>query len=114
MPPIIKVENLSKSYIINHEGQERYTAMRDVIANKAKKIFSFPSSLSTNKQLNKSTTEEFWALKDLNFEINQGSMSNHNKVYENLIDVLNNNSTMTASAFDGLKTVEMFSKIYYA
>ena len=41
-------------------------------------------------------------------------MSNHNKVYENLIDVLNNNSTMTASAFDGLKTVEMFSKIYYA
>ena len=113
MPPIIKVENLSKSYIINHEGQERYTAMRDVIAKKAKKIFSFPQSLRGTKQ-SKSTTEEFWALKDLNFEINQGSMSNHNKVYENLIDVLNNNSTMTASAFDGLKTVEMFSKIYYA
>ena len=85
---IIKVENLSKSYIINHEGQERYTAMRDVIANKAKKIFSFPKSFltnqrfndstnqqlksSTNQRFNKSTTEEFWALKDLNFEINQG------------------------------------------
>ena len=72
MPPIIKVENLSKSYIINHEGQERYTAIRDVIANKVKKIFSFPKNLSTNQRLNKSTTEEFWALKDLNFEINQG------------------------------------------
>ena len=46
MPPIIKVENLSKSYIINHEGQERYTAMRDVIAKKAKKIFSFPKILT--------------------------------------------------------------------
>lgn len=42
----------------------------------------------------------------------QGSMSNHDKVYENLIDVLNNNSTMTASASDGLKTVEIISKIY--
>lgn len=42
----------------------------------------------------------------------QGSMSNHDKVYKNLIDVLNNNSTMTANAFDGLKTVEMISKIY--
>ena len=42
----------------------------------------------------------------------QGSMSNHDKVYENLIDVLNNNSSMAANAFDGLKTVEMISKIY--
>ena len=42
----------------------------------------------------------------------QGSMSNHDKVYQNLMDVLNNNSTITANAFDGLKTVEMISKIY--
>ena len=116
MSSIIKVENLSKSYIINHEGQERYTAMRDVIANKAKKIFSFPSSLrgtkQSNQRINKSTTEEFWALKDLNFKINQGSMSNHNKVYENLIDVLQNNASITTNAFDAMKTVEIISKIY--
>jgi len=75
MSAIIKVENLSKSYIINHEGQERYTAMRDVIANKAKKLFSFPSTLvkSINTpQFQSSSKEEFWALRDLNFEINQG------------------------------------------
>ena len=67
--PIIKVENLSKSYIINHEGQRGgYTAMRDVISQKAKKIFSFPQKLETNAK----RTEEFFALKDLNFEINQG------------------------------------------
>ena len=53
---IIEVNNLSKSYTISHEpvpiksgGRERYTAfpkksgqVRDVMAQKAKKIFSFP------------------------------------------------------------------------
>ena len=37
---IIEVNNLSKSYTITHEGRERYTALRDVMAQKAKKIFS--------------------------------------------------------------------------
>jgi lipopolysaccharide transport system ATP-binding protein len=65
---IIKVENLSKKYLISHESQERYTAMRDVLANKVKKLFSFPKSLQTPKV----TKEEFYALKDINFEIEQG------------------------------------------
>ena len=38
--PIIQVSNLSKSYTISHEGKERYTALRDVMAQKVKKIFS--------------------------------------------------------------------------
>jgi lipopolysaccharide transport system ATP-binding protein len=70
--PIIKVEHLSKSYIINHEGQERYTALRDVVANRAKKLFSFPSSLSGGVKKQSTAKEEFWALKDVSFEINQG------------------------------------------
>jgi len=64
---IIEVRGLSKSYIINHEGKESYTALRDVIAHKAKKIFSFPNWKSTHK-----TQEEFWALKDIDFDIEQG------------------------------------------
>ncbi len=68
---IIQVKNLSKSYIISHEGgQERYTSLRDVISQKTKQLFSFAS---TNNQINKSTSkEEFWALKDVNFDIQQG------------------------------------------
>jgi lipopolysaccharide transport system ATP-binding protein len=31
---VIRVENLSKKYIIGHQKQERYTALRDVITNK--------------------------------------------------------------------------------
>ena len=51
--PIIQVNNLSKSYTITHEGKERYTALRDVMAQKVKKIFSFPTSLrgGTTKQV---------------------------------------------------------------
>lgn len=44
----------------------------------------------------------------------QGSMSNHDKVYQNLVNVINNNATMAASSHDGLKTVEIIEKIYTA
>lgn len=42
----------------------------------------------------------------------QGSMSNHDKVYENLVDVLTKNASISTSAFEGLKTVEIIDKIY--
>jgi UDP-N-acetyl-2-amino-2-deoxyglucuronate dehydrogenase len=41
-----------------------------------------------------------------------GSMSNHDKVYENLIDVLQNGAAISTNAFEGLKTVEIIQKIY--
>lgn len=42
----------------------------------------------------------------------QGSMSNHDKVYENLVDVLINGCAISTNAFEGLKTVEIIDKIY--
>lgn len=42
----------------------------------------------------------------------QGSMSNHEKVYENLVDVLQNGSAISTNSFEGLKTVEIIDKIY--
>lgn len=42
----------------------------------------------------------------------QGSMSNHDKVYENVQDVLNNNGIIATNGFEGLKTVEIIDKIY--
>ena len=41
-----------------------------------------------------------------------GSMSNHDKIYENVIDVLSNNGSISTNAFEGLKTVEIIDKIY--
>ena len=44
----------------------------------------------------------------------QGSMSNHDKVYDNLIEVLQKNASISTSSFEGLKTVEIIEKIYKA
>jgi UDP-N-acetyl-2-amino-2-deoxyglucuronate dehydrogenase len=41
-----------------------------------------------------------------------GSMSNHEEVYRNVIDVLNNNGKISTNGFEGLKTVEIIDKIY--
>ncbi|MCC6865864.1 MAG: Gfo/Idh/MocA family oxidoreductase [Ignavibacteria bacterium] len=42
----------------------------------------------------------------------QGSMSNHEKVYENVIEVLTKEGTIAANAFEGMKTVEIIERIY--
>jgi UDP-N-acetyl-2-amino-2-deoxyglucuronate dehydrogenase len=41
-----------------------------------------------------------------------GSMSNHDKVYQNVIEVLNNKGIIATNGFEGLKTVEIIEKIY--
>jgi UDP-N-acetyl-2-amino-2-deoxyglucuronate dehydrogenase len=41
-----------------------------------------------------------------------GSMSNHDKVYLNIIDVLRNGASVNTNSFEALKTVEIIDKIY--
>ncbi|WP_207493434.1 Gfo/Idh/MocA family protein [Aridibaculum aurantiacum] len=41
-----------------------------------------------------------------------GSMSNHDKIYKNVVDVLQNGSAISTNSFEGLKTVEIIEKIY--
>ena len=43
-----------------------------------------------------------------------GSMSNHDKVYQNLIEVLTKGGVIATNGFEGLKTVEIIDKIYSA
>jgi predicted dehydrogenase len=44
----------------------------------------------------------------------QGSMSNHDRVYENVVDVLTGNGVIATNGYEGLKTVEIIDKIYTA
>jgi UDP-N-acetyl-2-amino-2-deoxyglucuronate dehydrogenase len=41
-----------------------------------------------------------------------GSMSNHDKVYENILEVLRGGGTIATNSFEGLKTVEIIECIY--
>jgi len=71
MSSAIAVENLSKKYIIGHQKHERYTSLRDVLANGAKRFvhkLCHPFAASENDP----THEEFWALKAISFDIKQG------------------------------------------
>jgi len=47
-----------------------------------------------------------------NYGFYQGSMSNHDKVYQNVIEALQGNDSITTNGFEGLKTVEIIDKIY--
>lgn len=66
MTTVIKVEDLSKKYVLNHLNQgERYIALRDVITHSVKNLFRAEQKIAPNQ-------EEFWALRNLSFEIKQG------------------------------------------
>lgn len=56
MKPILEVQRISKKFVVNHE-QQPYLSLRDSIVNLYKK---------------KSSHEDFWALKDVNFDVMPG------------------------------------------
>ncbi len=67
---VIRVENLGKKYIIGHQKQERYLTLRDAIAKGTRSLGQrFSPSYKSKLKLDQ---EEFWALKDVSFEIKQG------------------------------------------
>ncbi len=61
---IIEVTDLGKKFTLHHKPQERYTALRDVLSNKARGLFKGGSTSATKS--------DFWALKDLSFNVNEG------------------------------------------
>lgn len=70
--PAIQVKGISKKYSINHQ-QGGYIALRDVIANIFKNPFTFLKT-KTKEVLGIETKEEFWALKNVNFDIMKGEV----------------------------------------
>lgn len=67
MKPIIEVNHLSKKYRYG-ESQPYYT-LRDILVDVAKKPFKIFQNNREGMSLRK---DEFWALKDISFKVNQG------------------------------------------
>ena len=59
--PIIKIENLGKRYEISHRAREPYATLRDALVGLPRALFS-----------KRRTTEEFWAVRDIDLEIFKG------------------------------------------
>jgi lipopolysaccharide transport system ATP-binding protein len=85
---IVTVENLGKKYSLRHQRNERYTALRDVITEKARALFrrngnrgqksevrNQQSDLrSPTSDVRNSSVEEFWALRNISFEVKKGEV----------------------------------------
>ncbi len=67
--PIIRVEGLGKKYLLRHAaGGPRYRTLRDVLADGVKGGFGL------FRRPARTTREEFWALTDVSFEVNEGEV----------------------------------------
>ena len=70
---VIKAEGLGKKYIISHQGTKGYKTFREQTLQQIQNIYSRTKKMVSGQQvLEGDETEEFWALKDLNFEIEKG------------------------------------------
>lgn len=72
MSTVITVENLGKKYTISHQRRDEYSSLRDAITNGVRSLSKKVFSPFTSQASPLSASEDFWALKDVSFEVKQG------------------------------------------
>ena len=72
---VIRAEGLGKRYLIGHAAaRERYTALRDVLSARPGLARSAVDMVPAASSSPETTVEEFWALKDVTFEVKRGEV----------------------------------------
>ena len=77
MPAIaIHVESLSKRYLVGHQSRrEKYTALRDVLDREARNLARKTIDMLRGRPIVQGDdVREFWALKDVDFDVKQGDI----------------------------------------
>ena len=77
MPAIaIHVESLSKRYLVGHQSRrEKYTALRDVLDREARNLARKTIDMLRGRPIIQGDDiREFWALKDVDFDVKQGDV----------------------------------------
>lgn len=72
MKPAIRIEHLSKKYMLRHEQRPKYVALRDVLAAGAKRLFQSIKHPLGGFDPGDPDHEEFWALDDISLDIMPG------------------------------------------
>lgn len=72
MAIVIKATGISKKYLIRHQDQTRYLTLRESLAGVVRKPGRMLSGKVRSSGNGSTVTEEFWALRDIDFSIDQG------------------------------------------
>lgn len=65
MEPVINVEHVSKSYVLRHKEEARYSTLRETLSSNAGRLLGRKTNSSSNR-------ETFWALEDVSFQVKPG------------------------------------------
>jgi len=68
---MVRIEGLGKRYRLDHRSEEPYVALRDVLASALSAPFRW---LASEHRSRAATTEDFWALQDVTFDVARGEV----------------------------------------
>ncbi|HEV8051192.1 MAG TPA: polysaccharide ABC transporter ATP-binding protein [Parachlamydiaceae bacterium] len=72
MAKAVQIKNISKKYLLSHQGQHPNTTLVETLSRKSKALYNRLRHPFDSHADSADSYEEFWALKDISFDIEEG------------------------------------------